>query len=224
MRILLVEDSQRLQRSVGEGLRKEGFAVDVTGDGREALWFAESHAYDVVVLDLMLPGMDGLSVLEHLRAGGSATHVLILTAKASVEDRVRGLQLGADDYLVKPFAFEELVARVRALARRSYQAKNPRLAIGDLEINTANRTVSRAGMAVTLTPKEYNLLEYLALNRGTVVSRSQIESHIYDDRVDPMSNVVDAVVCTLRRKIDREGESSLIVTRRGAGYLIEGEK
>src|SRR3954451_13167927 len=184
MRVLLVEDSERLQRSLGTGLRKSGFAVDVAGDGTNGLWFARSNDYDVIVLDLMLPGMDGLTVLRELRAAGRDTHVLVLTARDAVEDRVIGLSAGADDYLVKPFAFEELVARIRALARRRHGAKNPVLTVGELKIDTAARTATTSGRAVELSPREYALLEYLALRHGSVVSRTEIESHIYDDRAE----------------------------------------
>ena len=221
MRILLVEDSKLLQRSVGTGLRKAGYAVDVTGDGAEGLWYAESNQYDVIILDLMLPGLDGLTLLRRLRAHGKDTHVLVLTAKDTVADRVRGLQTGADDYLIKPFAFEELLARVQALCRRGYGQKKSRLRIGDLEIDMAARTVKRAGDVIDLTAREYRLLEYLALRRGEVVSRSEIEEHIYGDSVDPLSNVVDSAICMLRRKITLPGGTSLIVTKRGLGYVMD---
>ncbi len=223
MRLLFVEDSKRLQRSVAAGLRKMGYAVDVTGDGNEGLWLAESNEYDVLILDLMLPGLDGLSLLKRLRGQGRQTPVLILTAKDAVEDRVEGLHAGADDYLIKPFAFEELTARIQALARRAYQARNPRIVIGDLVIDTAARTVSRSpdGEVIPLPPREYALLELLALQPGKVISRTDIEQHIYDDRADPMSNVVDSAVCALRRKIDRPGAPSMIQTRRGMGYVLE---
>jgi DNA-binding response OmpR family regulator len=223
VRILLVEDSKRLQSSLGRGLRKAGFAVDLTGDGQEGLWFAESDDYDVVILDLMLPGMDGLSVLRHLRAKSKATHVLILTAKDAVEDRVRGLQAGADDYLVKPFAYEELLARIQALCRRSYQRKNPQIDIGDLQVNIATHTVTRHGGIITLAPREFMLLEYLILRRGEVVSRSDIETHIYADSAEMMSNVVDSAICVLRKKLTPPGATPLISTRRGLGYVLEDE-
>jgi DNA-binding response OmpR family regulator len=226
MRVLLIEDSERLQRSVGTGLRKSGFAVDVAGDGPNGLWLGKTNAYDVIVLDLMLPGMDGLSVLRELRAAGRDAHVLLLTAKDTVDDRVRGLSEGADDYLIKPFAFEELVARVRALARRQHKAKDPRLTFGDLQVDTAARTVRRGGRAVDLSPREYALLEYLALRHGSVVSRTEIEEHIYDERVEPMSNVIDATVYALRKKIDDPNApagASLIRTRRGMGYELRVE-
>jgi DNA-binding response OmpR family regulator len=220
MRILYVEDSQRLQRSVATGLRHSGYAVDVAGNGPEGLWFAQSNAYDVIVLDLMLPGMDGLSLLRRLRDDGGESHVLILTAKDTVEDRVRGLRAGADDYLVKPFALDELLARVDALSRRSHGVKNPRVYIDDLEIDTGARTVRRGGSAIELTQREYSLLEYLAARQGKVVSRAEIEQHLYDDRSDPMSNVVDCAIYSLRKKIDPPQGASLIQTRRGMGYVL----
>jgi len=221
MRILFVEDSKRLQRSIAIGLRKAGYTVDVTGDGQEGLWFAESYDYDVIILDLMLPGMDGLTILKHLREQGKKAFVLILTAKDTVEDKVEGLQTGADDYLVKPFAFEELLARIQALIRRKYGIKTNTINIGDLEIDLARRAVLRNGKEIDLMPREYALLEFLALRKGTLVNRAEIEEHIYDERVDPMSNVVDSAICTLRKRIDSSDEPSIIKTRRGMGYIIE---
>jgi DNA-binding response OmpR family regulator len=223
MRILVVEDSPRLQRSLETALRRTGYAVDVASDGEEGLWQATSNDYDVIVLDIMLPKRDGLSVLAELRKKGSHTHVLLLTARDTVDDRVTGLRTGADDYLVKPFALEELLARVEALCRRAYGTKDSRIAVGDLEVDTQGRTVSRAGAAIELTAREYLLLEYLARRRGQVVSRSEIESHIYDGQVDPMSNVVDSAVCSIRRKLGKEGDEALIHTRRGLGYVLERE-
>jgi DNA-binding response OmpR family regulator len=220
MRILFVEDSPRLQRSVGTALRKTGYAVDLAGDGEEGLWLALSHDYDVLVLDIMLPKRDGLSLLAELRRQGKMVHVLLLTARDTVLDRVQGLQTGADDYLVKPFALEELLARVQALGRRAYGTKQPRLIFGELEIDTVARTAQRAGEPIELTAREYLLLEYLARRRGEVVSRSEIEAHIYDEQVDPMSNVVDSAICSLRKKIGAAGEPSLIQTRRGLGYVL----
>jgi DNA-binding response OmpR family regulator len=221
MHLLLIEDSIRLQSSVGRGLRKAGYAVDVTGDGEEGLWLAQSNRYDVIILDLMLPGIDGLTLLRRLRAKHNGTHVLILTAKDTLEDRVAGLQTGADDYLIKPFAFEELLARVQALCRRSYHRKNPKIEIGDLEIDTAARLVWRKGKPIDLTAREFMLLEYLALRRGHVVSRTEIEAHIYSDSTEVMSNVVDSAVCLLRRKITLPGTAPIIQTRRGMGYILE---
>ena len=223
MKLLLVEDAKHLRQALVTGLRKAGYAVDATGDGSDGLWLAEANDYDVIILDIMLPGLDGLSLLRQLREKGRQTHVLLLTAKDTVEDRVRGLQTGADDYLVKPFAFEELLARVQALCRRRYSQKQSRLAVGDLEIDLANKAVKRAGVPVKLKPREYALLEYLALRRGEVVSRRDIEAHIYDENVDPMSNVVDSAICTLRRKISLPGSAPLIHTRHGQGYVLEKE-
>ncbi len=223
MHLLLIEDSLRLQASVGRGLRKAGYAVDITGDGNEGLWLARSNEYDTIILDLMLPGLDGLSLLRHLRTGQNTAHVLILTAKDTVENRVTGLQAGADDYLVKPFALEELLARVQALCRRSYQRKNPRITIDDLEVDIAARVAIRHGKTIDLTPREFMLLEYLSLRRGQVVSRTEIEAHIYSDSADLMSNVVDSAICVLRKKISRPGAGPLIHTRRGMGYVMENQ-
>jgi DNA-binding response OmpR family regulator len=220
MRLLLIEDSERLQRSLSTGLRKSGYAVDIAGTGPDGLWHAESHDYDVIVLDIMLPGLDGLSVLKRLRERGKDSHVLLLTAKDTVADRVTGLRAGADDYLVKPFSFDELLARIEALTRRRHGRKSSVIRVGDLEIDTAGRTVSRGGKAIELFPREYALLEYLANRHGEVVSRSDIEAHIYDDRVEPLSNVVDSAICALRRKIDPPSGPSLIVTRRRMGYVL----
>jgi DNA-binding response OmpR family regulator len=223
MRLLLVEDSERLQRSLGTGLRRAGHAVDVTGTGTDGLWRATGTDYDVLILDVMLPGLDGLSVLRQLRERGRDTHVLLLTARDTVEDRVTGLRAGADDYLVKPFAFDELLARVEALGRRQRGRKDPVLRVADLELDTAARTVRRAGQPIPLLPREYALLEYLAGRAGEVVSRADIEAHIYDDRAEPMSNVVDSAVCALRRKVDPPGGPSLIVTRRRLGYVLTSQ-
>jgi DNA-binding response OmpR family regulator len=220
MRILLVEDSVRLQRSITTGLRSSGFAVDASGDGTEGLRMAQSVDYDVMILDLTLPGLDGLEVLKQLRRAKSATHVLILTARDSVDDRVLGLRTGADDYLVKPFAFAELVARVDALVRRRHGVKNPSLRFGSVEIDTAAKMVRVDGRGIELAPREYALLEYLALREGQLVNRTEIETHIYDARVDPLSNVVDAAIYALRKKIDPPGLPSFIQTRRGQGYVF----
>lgn len=223
MRILFVEDSERLRRSVGAALKKSGYAVDLATDGEAGLWLAESYEYDVIVLDVMLPKMDGWSVLERLRASASRTHVLLLTAKDTIDDRVRGLQAGADDYLIKPFALEELLARVQALCRRAYPAHTPRLVIADLEIDTAAHEVTRAGVAISLKPREYQLLEYLARRAGAVVSRADIEAHIYDQQVDPMSNVVDSAISSLRKKLSGPNAAPLIHTRHGVGYVLKAE-
>jgi DNA-binding response OmpR family regulator len=220
MRLLLVEDSQRLQRSIGTGLRRAGYALDVASDGPSGMQLAESNPYDVIILDLMLPGLDGLTILRRLREGDGDAHVLILTARDTVDDRVRGLRAGADDFLTKPFAFEELLARIQALVRRRHGQRNPRLVIGPLEIDTAARQVTRDGKAVTLAPREYALLEYLAVRQGQVVTRTQIEEHLYEGRIELSSNAVDSAVCALRRRIDAAGTTSLIETRRGHGYIL----
>jgi DNA-binding response OmpR family regulator len=220
MHLLLIEDSPRLQASIGRGLRKAGYALDITSNGQEGLWLAQETQYDTIILDLMLPGLDGLSLLRQLRAAQNAVHVIILTARDTVESRIIGLQAGADDYLIKPFAFEELLARVQALCRRSYQRKNPRISVEDLEIDTAARVALYRGKAIDLTPREFKLLEYLALRLGQVVSRSEIETHIYPDAADLMSNAVDSAVCSLRKKIKPTGARSLIQTRRGVGYML----
>ncbi|MCI0632533.1 MAG: response regulator transcription factor, partial [Actinobacteria bacterium] len=175
----MIEDSEKLQRSLLHGLKSSGFAVDVVGDGEEGLAYAKHGVYDVIVLDLMLPKMDGLTVLRKLRATGSDTHVLILSAKDQVGERVEGLQIGADDYLTKPFAFEELVARIRALIRRKYDAKEPVHKVGPLRIDTARRIVVRGDDTVPLTPQEYAVLEYLVTRRGNVVSKSDLLDHLY---------------------------------------------
>ena len=220
MRVLFVEDSKILQRSVAAALRRSGYAVDVTGDGEEGLWYAQSHPYDVIILDRMLPGLDGLTILQRLRQQGQTTQVLMLTAKDTVDDRVCGLRTGADDYLIKPFALDELLARVQALCRRHYQKKAPQLHVGDLEIDTASRTVARHGRAIELTAREYRLLEYLASRAGEVVSRTDIWAHVYDEHTEPMSNAVDSAVCILRRKIEGPGTAPLLHTRRGLGYVL----
>ena len=220
MRLLLVEDYPPLQKSLTKGLREAGFAVDVTGDGEEGLWYALSNTYDAIILDLMLPGMDGLTVLKRLRAKGRKTHVLILTARADVPERVEGLDLGADDYLTKPFAFEELLARVRALVRREYDQKAPQLRIGDLRIDTAAQRVWRGERQITLTSREYALLAYLVRRLDDVVTRSDIWEHVYDFNSSATSNVVDVYVGYLRKKLDNGQGPSLIRTVRGRGYSL----
>jgi len=222
MRLLLVEDSRRLREQIALALKRSGYAVDATEDGEEGLWMAQNHDYDGAILDIMVPGLDGLSVLKQLRREGNETPVMFLTAKDAIEDRVAGLRSGADDYLVKPFALEELLARVEALCRRSYQKATPVLQIDDLEVDTTAKSAVRSGQPIDLTAREYAILEHLMLRKGHVVSRTQIEAHIYDDLVSPMSNVVDSAVCALRKKIATSPESKpLIHTRRGQGYVVE---
>jgi DNA-binding response OmpR family regulator len=224
MRVLVVEDFELLRKSVCQGLQEAGFAVDSVADGRTALWQASGESYDAIVLDLMLPGMDGLSVLRQLRAKGCDTHILILTAKDTLNDRVVGLDAGADDYLVKPFEFAELLARIRALVRRQYKAKDPIVRIEDLEIDTTSRIVRRAGKTIEMTPREYALLEFLALRRGELVTRTDIWDHVYALRDDSTSNVVDVFIGHLRRKIEMPGLPRLIHTRRGHGYMLGGRE
>lgn len=221
MRLLLVEDSPRLQRSVMTALRRSGYAVDVAGDGEQGLWLIESNAYDAIILDIMLPKLDGLTVLRRMREAGRKDHVLLLTARDTVADRVDGLRRGADDYLVKPFALEELLARVEALCRRAYGDKDPVLKVADLSIDTLARQASRQGQPLELTAREYSLLEYLVRRRGEVVTRPEIEEHIYDGAVDPMSNVVDSAICVLRKKLASTTTPPLIRTRRGQGYVLD---
>jgi DNA-binding response OmpR family regulator len=218
--VLLVEDSKILQRHVTTALRRSGYAVDATGDGDEGLWYAQQHAYDVIILDLMLPGLDGLTILQRLRQQGQTTQILVLTAKDTVADRVRGLHAGADDYLIKPFALDELLARVQALCRRHYLKKSPRLRVADLELDPATRSVTRHGKPIELTPRDYRLLEYLAARPGEVVSRTDIWAHVYDEHTEPMSNAVDSAICILRKKIEPPGAAPLLHTRRGLGYVL----
>jgi DNA-binding response OmpR family regulator len=221
MRILLVEDSAPLRKPVVKALKVSGYAVDATGDGAEGWLMAQDHDYDVIILDIMLPGMDGREILRRIRAAGNETPVLFLTAKDAIEDRVAGLRLGADDYLTKSFAIEELLARVEALGRRKYARRSPLLVVGDLELDQAAKTTRRGGCDINLTPQLFALLEYLLLRKGQVVSRTEIEEHIYDEMVSPMSNVVDTAVCALRRAIAvTESNAPIIHTRRGMGYVI----
>jgi DNA-binding response OmpR family regulator len=221
MRVLVVEDSEKLRRAIHFRLRKAGYVVDATGDGAEGLWFAESNDYDAVVLDLMLPGLDGSTVLRRLRENRRDTPVLILTVKSDVADRVAGLRAGADDYLSKPFAFDELLARVEALVRRHYGKKRPLLRVGSLELDTAVRKFSHLGRELELTPREYRVLELLIRRAGEVVSRAEIEEHVYGDSTEIFSNAVESTVSTLRRKLDLTGAAPLIHTRRGMGYMLQ---
>ena len=222
MRVLFIEDSKHLRKPVIKALKASGYAVDDASDGEEGLWLAQTYDFDVIVLDLMLPKMDGLTVLSSLRKDGDQTPILILSAKDTIEDRVRGLRLGADDYLVKPFAVEELLARVETLSRRTYEKRDSKVAVGDLELDSARKTASRAGEAIRLEPKQFALLEYLMLRAGQVVSRTEIEEHIYDSNAKVMSNVIDSAVSGLRKAISLGDDSKpLIHTRRGLGYILE---
>lgn len=220
MRVLLVEDYAPLRESIAQALQEAGYAVDASADGEDGLWHARSNEYDAVVLDIMLPKLDGLAVLKRLRQSGRRTPVLLLTARDTVEDRVTGLDAGADDYLIKPFALPELLARVRSLVRRGYDAADPLVRVHDLEIDTVGRSVQRAGKRIELTAREYALLEYLALRAGHVVSRAEIWEHVYDFRFEVESNVVDVYIGYLRKKLERPGRPRLIQTRRGQGYVL----
>jgi DNA-binding response OmpR family regulator len=221
VKLLVIEDSERLQRSLEHGLRRSGFAVDVVGDGEEGLAYAKHGAYDVIVLDLMLPRLDGREVLRRLRAIGRDTHVLILSARDQVAERIQGLELGADDYLTKPFAFEELVARLRALVRRKYGTKSPVQQVAHLRLDTARRTVAAGKREVALTPSEYSVLEYLVARRGRVVSKADLLDHLHAGEGDASENAVEVLIHQLRRKTRDPGHPDLIRTRRGHGYLIE---
>ena len=220
MRLLIIEDYKPLQQSLTKGLREAGFAVDTTRDGREGLWYAMGNEYDVIILDLMLPGLNGLEILKKIRTQGRKSHVLILTAKDTLQDRITGLDLGADDYLVKPFAFKELLARVHALLRRGYRQKNPRIKVRDLRIDLTTQRVWRGREKIQLTPREYALLEYLAMRAGQTISRTDIWEHIYDFHSSASSNVVDVYIGYLRRKIERPNKHPLIHTIRGRGYAL----
>jgi DNA-binding response OmpR family regulator len=223
MRVLLVEDYEPLARSVAQGLREAGYAVDVTGEGEEGLALAQANPYDALVLDLMVPKVDGLTIVRELRAAGSKVGIVIVTAKDQLATRVGGLDEGADDYLVKPFAFDELLARLRAVIRRRYQTTTNVIFIGDVVIDSGARIVKRAGKSINLSAREFALLEYLALRRGQIVSRTEVWEHVYDFAAEPSSNVVDVYVGYLRRKLaDGEGGGQrLIHTHRGLGYSLD---
>jgi DNA-binding response OmpR family regulator len=220
MRVLLVEDDPRIARFVAQGLREQTYAVDVTGDGEDALYKLSVNDYDAVILDVMIPGRDGLEVCREMRAGGSAVPVLMLTARDAVEDRVAGLDTGADDYLTKPFEVAEMLARLRALLRRGHAVSTLVITVADLIIDTRAHRVTRGGRPVELTAKEYALLEYLARERGRVLGRAEIAEHVWDENFDPMSNLIDVNINRLRRKIDDGFAAPLIHTRRGEGYLL----
>ena len=221
MRVLLVEDEPAAAQVLAKGLREQAYAVDVAADGDSAVFQVGTTDYDAVILDVMLPKRDGFAVCRTIRDSGSAVPILMLTARDAVEARIEGLDCGADDYLVKPFDFGELLARMRALIRRGRQPLLPeRLTVGPLGIDTRSRQVRIHGVAVPLTAKEYSLLEYFVRRAGDVVSRADICEHVWDEHHDPLSNVVDVYVQRLRRKLDRSGSESLIRTRRGEGYQL----
>jgi two-component system copper resistance phosphate regulon response regulator CusR len=224
VRLLLVEDEPDAARILARGLREQTYAVDVAADGEAACYQASVADYDAIILDVMLPGKDGFAVCRQLREDGLSVPILMLTARDAVEDRVAGLDSGADDYLEKPFDFRELLARIRALLRRGARPPLPdRLAVGDLEVDTRARRVFRGGREVTLTAREYALLECLARRAGAVVGRAEISEHVWDESYDPLSNVIDVYVQRLRRKLDVRGRASVIRTRRGEGYQLVGD-
>ena len=224
MRVLIVEDDETIASFLAKGLGEAGFAVDRASEGRTGLDLALSTPFDAAIVDVMLPGLDGLALVESLRRRGVRTPVLILSARHTVDDRVRGLQAGGDDYLVKPFAFAELLARIQALVRRSSGTAEPtRLAFGDLELDLLTREVKRGGKRIELRPRELSLLEYLLRNAGRVVSKTIILSHVYDYAFDPGTNVVDVLVHRLRERIDKEFEPKLLHTVRGMGYVLRAD-
>ena len=221
MRILLVEDDHRLADVIALGLRERSFAVDIAADGDNAVYLAAINPYDVIVLDISLPKRDGLNVCREVRRRGNGARIIMLTARDTVEDRVRGLDAGADDYLTKPFAFSELSARIHALLRRPAAVQPDLLVVGTLELDTRGQRASRSGRQLSLTTKEYALLEFLVRNSGRVVGRAEISEHVWDDNYDPASNLIESYINRLRSKLGADGNDSLIHTRRGAGYIIE---
>jgi DNA-binding response OmpR family regulator len=222
MRILIVEDERSLADVLKKGLEEEGYAVDVAYNGEDGQHLAEQEPSDLIILDIMLPLVDGMTILRKIRKAGIKTPVLLLTAKDAVADKVWGLDSGADDYLTKPFSFEELLARIRALLRRPAGATTSRISIGDLTIDIASREVTRAGITIALSAREYALLEYMALNRNTVLTRTALTEHLYDQDFDLDSNVIDVFINRIRNKVDRGHARQLIRTVRGAGYLLKG--
>lgn len=224
MKILIVEDEKKLAEPLKKGLEENAFVVDLSFDGEEGLYMAETYSYDAVVLDIMLPKMDGLKVLARLREKKINVPVLMLTARGEIDDRVRGLNAGADDYIAKPFDFSELLARLKAVIRRNKGEASPVIMIGDLTMDINSRTVKRNNGEIKLSSREYTLLQYLALNRGKVISRSELTEHLYDMDFDLDSNVIDVYINFLRNKIDKDQDRKLIHTVRGAGYILKENK
>ena len=224
MRLLVAEDEPRMANVIARGLRENSYAVDVVEDGDMALYQSSINDYDLIVLDVLLPGRDGFEICRELRRRGLATPILMLTARASIDDRVTGFDAGADDYLTKPFSFRELMARIRALLRRDSQLQPEVFEIEDLIINSANHHVSRANREIQLTAKEYALLEHLARHGGRLVSRAEIAAHVWDDSFDPFSNTIEVYINRLRKKIDENHSVKLLHTRRGEGYILEPRK
>jgi len=223
VRVLLVEDETRVAGFIAKGLREQSYAVDVAADGEQGLYQAAVNEYDVVILDVMLPVKDGHEVCRELRAAGFGAPILMLTARGAVDDRVAGLDSGADDYLSKPFDFKELLARLRALLRRARGIRPPVMHVADLTLNTGSHRVTRAGKALSLTAKEYALLEFLVIHENRVVGREQIAQHVWDESFDPFSNVIDVYVKRLRAKMEAGGLRRLIHTRRGEGYILTAD-
>jgi heavy metal response regulator len=223
MRILVVEDERRLAGIIRRGLLEEGYAVDAVFDGEEAQYMAENTLYDLIILDIMLPKKDGIAVCRELRSRKINTPILMLTARDSIEDRVKGLDSGADDYLVKPFAFSELLARIRAVLRREASSKTSKITIGDLTMDTLTREVWRGTRKIEFTTKEYSILEYFMSHPNVVITRTMLEENAWDYEFDSMSNIIDVYIRRIRRKIDEDGEDSLIQTVRGAGYRLKAE-
>jgi two-component system copper resistance phosphate regulon response regulator CusR len=220
MRILLVEDDRRIARFVAKGLREQAYAVDVTGDGDDAFYKASVNDYDAAILDVMIPGRDGFQLCRDMRSSGIAVPVIMLTARDTVLDRITGLDSGADDYMIKPFAVTELLARLRALLRRGQVVRPATIQISDLFLDTRAQKATRSGRELSLTSKEYALLEYLAREEGRVVSRAEIAEHVWDENFDPLTNLIDVHINRLRRKVDNEFSTKLIHTRRGSGYIL----
>ena len=220
MRVLLVEDDPGVQRFVVKGLREQAYAVDTATNGKDALYQADINTYDLIILDVMIPGIDGFQVCRGLRKAGHRIPILMLTARDAVEDRIAGLDHGADDYLTKPFEFRELLARLRALLRRSGELRPAKLEVADLTVDTSAQSAKRAGQSIALTQKEYALLEFLARNAGRVVGRAEIAEHVWDETFDPFSNLIEVYINRLRRKVDFSNKTPLLHTRRGAGYML----
>lgn len=225
MRLLLVEDDKKIAAFIEKGLKESGYTVDVTGDGIDGLSLALTEPYDAAIVDIMLPGLDGLSVIERMRQRSILTPVLILSAKQTVDDRVQGLQRGGDDYMVKPFSFNELLARVQALIRRDKSnTKTTKLTVGSLEMDLLKHEVKREGEKIELPAKEYALLEYLMHNPDVVISKTSILEKVYDYGFDPQTNVVDVLVCRLRNKVDKDHSQKMIHTVRGVGYVLRSQE
>ncbi len=220
MRLLLVEDDTRIARFVAKGLREQSYAVDVVGSGEEALYLAAINSYDLAILDVMIPAPDGFAVCKALRKAGQCLPILMLTARDAVEDRISGLDHGADDYLTKPFEFRELLARLRALLRRTGELQPAEIKVADLVVDTVGQNIKRGGRTIPMTSKEYALVEFLARNAGRVVGRAEIAEHVWDEEFDPFSNLIEVYVNRIRRKIDSHSSRPLLHTRRGSGYVL----